>query len=121
MAHFRAQIQGNRGDASRLGHKSSGIRARADGWNRGAYVYGAHDEALGDVFTIHDTKGSKSGIGDPIARIVEMDNSIQIMVRGEWVSLDWIERNLPDSPMSAEEAEELNEKIYSARYDEMRI
>lgn len=32
MAHFRAVIQGNRGVASRLGTKASGIFARVQSW-----------------------------------------------------------------------------------------
>lgn len=32
MAHFRGIIQGARGEASRLGHKSSGLRVEAASW-----------------------------------------------------------------------------------------
>lgn len=33
MAHFRGIIQGNRGPASRLGSKSSGLRVEAASWD----------------------------------------------------------------------------------------
>lgn len=32
MAHFYGVLQGARGEASRLGHKSSGLRATAASW-----------------------------------------------------------------------------------------
>lgn len=32
MAHFRGTIQGNRGQASRLGSKDSGLRVEAQSW-----------------------------------------------------------------------------------------
>ena len=32
MAHFRGTIQGGRGEASRLGHKSSGLSVTAASW-----------------------------------------------------------------------------------------
>ena len=38
MAPFRGTIQGSRGEASRLGHKSSGLTLRANGWDIGAEV-----------------------------------------------------------------------------------
>lgn len=38
MAQFYAEIRGSRGEASRLGTKSSGIRGHVRGWNSGASV-----------------------------------------------------------------------------------
>ena len=38
MAHYRAEIQGTRGEASRLGTKSSGISSHVAGWDIGASV-----------------------------------------------------------------------------------
>lgn len=38
MAQFRGTIQGGRGEASRLGHKSSGLLLQANGWDIGAEV-----------------------------------------------------------------------------------
>ena len=38
MAQFRGTIQGGRGEASRLGHKSSGLTLQANGWDIGAEV-----------------------------------------------------------------------------------
>lgn len=38
MAHYRAEIRGMRGEASRLGTKSSGISGHIAGWDIGASV-----------------------------------------------------------------------------------
>jgi hypothetical protein len=38
MARFRGTLQGNRGGASRLGSKSSGLHVTANGWEIGATV-----------------------------------------------------------------------------------
>ena len=38
MAHYKGTVQGNGSPASRLGTKSSGMEARADGWNIGGAV-----------------------------------------------------------------------------------
>jgi hypothetical protein len=42
MAQFRATIQGQRGPASRLGHKKSGITASINGWDSGVSVSAEH-------------------------------------------------------------------------------
>lgn len=51
MAQFRATIEGNRGEASRLGHKGSGIRAQVNGWSGGVNVSGdtLHRNANGQL------------------------------------------------------------------------
>lgn len=60
MAQYRAVIKGSRGETSRLGHKSSGIRAEVNGWNLGILVYGWSDPEKGDVFEVYLTGGSKA-------------------------------------------------------------
>ena len=47
MAHFRGVVQGNRGDASRLGSKDSGISVEAQGWEGKVIVGLYHDERAG--------------------------------------------------------------------------
>ena len=44
MAHFYGKLQGARGEASRLGHKSSGLRATAASWQGAVstYLYEKH-------------------------------------------------------------------------------
>lgn len=59
MARYRAEIQGSRGAASRLGSQNSGIRAKVNGWDSGVAVYGGQDIATGrDIFDIYMTGGS---------------------------------------------------------------
>lgn len=57
MAQFRATISGNRGAASRLGSKASGMRIRANGWNVGAIVVLTHEHGK-DVVRVYRTGGS---------------------------------------------------------------
>ena len=57
MAQFRAVIKGQRGEASRLGSKKSGLTAVVNGWNSGIMVKASHCEGS-DTFTIYRTNGS---------------------------------------------------------------
>ena len=58
MAQFKAEIKGNRGSVSRLGHKTTGIQGHICGWENGIRVEGHHDEELGDIFLVYQTSGS---------------------------------------------------------------
>jgi hypothetical protein len=59
MAHFRGTVQGGRSEASRLGHKTSGLTVHANGWHKGITVEASYDEASGrDVFLVYLTGGS---------------------------------------------------------------
>ena len=58
MAQFKAEIKGNRGSVSRLGHKTTGISSHTCGWNSGIKVEGHFDEELGDIFLVWQTSGS---------------------------------------------------------------
>lgn len=57
MAQFRATVKGSRGEASRLGHKSTGITARINGWESGITVYARHIGGH-DCFIVCATGGS---------------------------------------------------------------
>ena len=57
MAQFYASIEGNRGPATRLGSKASGIVAEARGWNVGGEVVITHIDGK-DVVRIYRTGGS---------------------------------------------------------------
>ena len=58
MAQFKAEIKGNRGSVSRLGHKTTGISSHTCGWESGIKVEGHYDEDLGDIFMVYQTSGS---------------------------------------------------------------
>lgn len=66
MAQFIASIQGNRGESTRLGSKSSGISASASGWNIGARVRIDHVDGK-DVVRVFRTGGSHGGTSTLIA------------------------------------------------------
>lgn len=57
MAQFYASMQGNRGQATRMGTKNSGLTAHVRGWNIGVRVCLTHRDGE-DVVTIYRTNGS---------------------------------------------------------------
>ena len=73
MAQFYATIQGNRGAASRMGTKSSGIAGHIRGWNIGARVRVTREDGK-DVVYVYKTNGSNGGACDTlIAKFAEGD------------------------------------------------
>lgn len=63
MARFMGIVQGARGEASRVGGASSGIRAQAQSWNVGVKVYGRATDGYRDVFELYMTGGSNNPSG----------------------------------------------------------
>ena len=61
MAQFMATIKGNRGEASRLGTKKSGMVVRVNGWRCGITVFARVNEEGLDEFTVCHTSGSSLG------------------------------------------------------------
>ena len=57
MAQFKAIIQGNRGEVSRLGGKTTGIISNTNGWTCGVRVNAFHKDNQ-DHFEIVLTSGS---------------------------------------------------------------
>ncbi len=61
MARFYGSMQGNRGEATRMGTPNSGLSAHIRGWDIGVRVELSVDEATGkDRVTLHQTSGSNS-------------------------------------------------------------
>ena len=58
MSRFYADIQGNRGEATRQGSKASGIRGHIRGWDSGAQVYCGVNSDGKDVVEVYLTRGS---------------------------------------------------------------
>ena len=59
MAQYYADIQGNRGMATRMGTKKSGLSGHIRGWHIGARVYvGFNNETGEDEVTVSLTSGS---------------------------------------------------------------
>lgn len=71
MAQFYASIQGNRGESTRIGTKSSGITGHIRGWSIGARVEVSHENGE-DVIRVYKTSGS-NGSKNPelIAKFTE--------------------------------------------------
>jgi len=74
MARFIGFIQGNRGEASRLGTPASGIRVQAQGWNVGVKVFGDIEDGT-DTFSIYATSGSDyRGLETYLGKVTLEDN-----------------------------------------------
>jgi len=58
MAHFRGTVKGGRGEASRLGHKTTGLTTTCNSWNLGIKVEAGNVNGQ-DVFRIYLTDGSR--------------------------------------------------------------
>lgn len=58
MSRFYAEIKGNRGKASRLGHKASGMWGHIRGWNSGVEIECRVDSEDTDYIDIYATNGS---------------------------------------------------------------
>ena len=70
MAQFYAEIKGNRGGASRMGTKSSGIYGHIRGWNIGAMVDISHVNGK-DIVTVYKTSGSNGSRQEVIVEFTE--------------------------------------------------
>ena len=67
MAHFYGSIDGNRGEASRLGSKHSGFRAVAASYQGSVRAYLSHDEATGrDMVRVELDDWRGSGVRKPV-------------------------------------------------------
>ena len=68
MARFRGTIQGNRGQASRLGSANSGLIVEANGWDFGIRVTVHTDAEDHEIFEVYKTGGSHGQVDRRIAR-----------------------------------------------------
>ena len=75
MAHFRGTVKGGRGEASRLGHVTTGLTTTSNSWNLGIKVEAVvHDGQ--DEFRIYLTDGSRRAkLPQLIATITNDENS----------------------------------------------
>ncbi len=58
MARFRSTMQGQRGLASRLGSKASGMRVNVNGWDSGLRIVARVDRQGRDTFDVYASGGS---------------------------------------------------------------
>lgn len=76
MAHFFASIQGSRGEATRLGGKSSWISGHVRGWNVGVEVKGRIAGNGEDVFEIYATSGSSNEKKQKLLGVVHAEKGV---------------------------------------------
>ena len=80
MAHYYARAQGNKGEATRCGTRSSGIIARADSWSIGAMSVIKYDTTINaDVVTLYATEGSDDSYGKRIMSYAYIDGKFTII------------------------------------------
>ena len=60
MAQYRGIVEGGRGSTSRLGHKTTGLTVKANGWQLGITVEASYRNGQ-DVFEVYKTGGSNNG------------------------------------------------------------
>lgn len=65
MAQFYGDVTGNRGHATRMGTKGSGMYAHIRGWRVGARVVLTHVDGV-DMVTVYRTGGSNGVDGDTL-------------------------------------------------------
>jgi hypothetical protein len=78
MAQFRAIIRGQRGEASRLGSKKSGIQATINGWHCGVRVSATHDEKTGEDRFIVSVTGGSNGASPSSLVFTATDKGVSI-------------------------------------------
>lgn len=74
MAHFYGEIRGNRGDATRMGSKDSGMFCHVRGWNFGVRVDMYVNEEGEDAALIQLSPGSNgNGVFKTIGKFTRKD------------------------------------------------
>jgi len=77
MAQFYAEIQGNRGAASRMGGKGSGTQSHTRGWHVGCKVVCSYDEKSdSDIVQVYRTSGSGGHERDVLVATFYQDGRI---------------------------------------------
>lgn len=79
MAHFYAEIQGNRGEVTRCGSKTSGMYGHIRGWDVGVQINIHHDEETdSDIVRVWRTSGS-NGRKAPTLLAVFTDGTVNAL------------------------------------------
>lgn len=70
MSHFYGTVSGaGKTNATRRGHKSTGLTLTAASWNGAVVVHLSHCEETGrDMFEVYQTPWQGVGVSEPIAR-----------------------------------------------------
>ncbi len=78
MSRFYAEIQGNRGEATRGGSRS--IRGHIRGWNVGVEVVGTPDSDGVDEFVVYATGGSNDCGSRKVVATITLDENGEVVV-----------------------------------------
>ena len=79
MAQYKGDLRGGKGEVSRLGHKTSGIRCWVRGWNSGIEVEGRwNEETQQDEFLVWVTGGSGTSSTKLLGTLTEDGNFVII-------------------------------------------
>ena len=78
MAHFRGTVAGGRGDASRLGHKTTGLTTTCNTWDLGIKVSVRFVNGQ-NIFKISKTGGSNGASNPELIATVILDEE-----SGKW-------------------------------------
>ena len=71
MAHWYANIKGNKGEATRMGTTKSGFKAHIRGWDIGVSVTCEVTKEGKDKLYIYRTGGSNNPISDELIGVLE--------------------------------------------------
>ena len=86
MAQFYGEIQGNRGEATRMGTKDSGFRGHIRGWHVGGSVNCHYNESKDrDEVSIYATKGSSGYNSEHLADVIETKSGTQIILNKDLI------------------------------------
>ncbi len=70
MARFYGEIQGSRGNVTRIGTPQSGIWSHIRGWNVGVYV-NCYSDGDKDIIEIYETGGSHKADNRKLIKRIE--------------------------------------------------
>lgn len=82
MSHWYAEIQGSRGEASRMGTVQSGMWGHIRGWHVGAQVE-MYTDGDGDRAAVYATSGSAGGERNAIGSVHNVDGSL-VLTPSAW-------------------------------------
>jgi hypothetical protein len=120
MGHFYGEIQGNRGEATRMGTKDSGFRGHIRGWHVGGSVnchYNSSEDR--DQVSIYATGGSSGYGSDHLADVIETNSGKKIIINHKLTkylhACDYVQMKEDISALIFDYEPEANDMIESNR------
>lgn len=88
MARFYGGVQGNKGEATRLGSKTSGLDAFVDGWDVGVHVRAYVRPDGTDAMNIFPNGGSNGGPHPPVTIQVDQKSVVVRVTARKTIHID---------------------------------